>query len=287
MTGTVYAPNGVDPLPNALVYVPNGPVQPFTPGVSCDNCGAAASGSPLVSTVSAVDGTFTLGNVPVGSNIPLVIQLGRWRRQTVIPTVASCTNTAVAALRGRTLPQNQTQGDIPLMAFATGAVDALECVMRKIGIDDSEFTAPGGGGRINLYEGLDDLTVTDGAAGGAMLPTSPTEDQLWSTQAALNQYDMVLFPCQSNQTTRTSTVQQNLINYANAGGRVFATHFSYVWLYNDAPFSGTASWDVEQHPSPPDQTGLHRPDLPQGAAPRPVARQSSARRRRWGRSRSR
>jgi hypothetical protein len=263
VTGTVYAPNGMDPLPNALVYVPNSPVLAFKPGVSCDTCGAAASGSPLVSAVSSVDGTFTLQNVPVGASIPLVVQLGRWRKQAVIPSVAMCTNTAVS-MTSTTLPQNQSQGDIPLMAFSTGAVDALECVMRKIGIDDSEFTAPGGGGRINLYEGLDDLTVADGAAGGAMLPDSPTEDQLWSTQAALNQYDMVLFPCQSNQTARSSTVQQNLINYANAGGRVFATHFSYVWLYNDAPFSSTAGWDVEQHPSPPDQTGYVDQTFPKG-----------------------
>jgi hypothetical protein len=263
VTGTVYSPNATDPLPDALVYVPNAAVQPFTPGVSCDNCGAAASGSPLVSTVTAVDGTFTLTNVPVGASIPLVIQLGRWRRQVTLPSVTACVPNAAAPSLTR-MPRNQGEGDIPLMAFSTGAVDALECVMLKIGIDQSEFTAPGGGGRINLYEGLDDLTVPDGAAGGATLQGSPTEDQLWSTQAALNQYDMVLFPCQSNQTARTAAVQQNLIDYANAGGRIFATHFSYVWLYNDAPFMGTASWQVEQHPSPADQTGYIDMSFPKG-----------------------
>src|ERR1035438_4501595 len=35
ITGTVYAPNGTDPLPNVTVYIPNAPVDPFTPGVSC------------------------------------------------------------------------------------------------------------------------------------------------------------------------------------------------------------------------------------------------------------
>ncbi len=278
LTGTVYAPNGVDPLPNALVYVPNGGppptygVQPFTPGVSCDNCSATASGSPLVSTVTAVDGTFSLGNVPVGANIPLVIQVGRWRRQVVVPSVASCVTTSVAAAL-TTLPACRTGnaacpagkpvGDIPLMAFSTGAVDALECVMRKIGVDDSEFTAPGGGGRINLYEGLTDPVST--AAGGAMLPTSPSEDQLWGTQAELNQYDVVFFPCQADQaTTRTAAEQQNVIDYANAGGRIFATHFSYVWLFNDAPFDGTAAWQVEQHPSPANQTGYVDQTFPKG-----------------------
>ena len=32
------------------------------------------------------------------------------------------------------------------------------------------------------------------------------------------------------------------MSYANAGGRVFAAHYGYVWLYNIAPFSGTATW---------------------------------------------
>src|SRR5262249_2320454 len=52
ISGTVYAPNGTDPLPNVLVYVPNAPVAPFTAGVTCDNCGAPASGSPLVSAIT-------------------------------------------------------------------------------------------------------------------------------------------------------------------------------------------------------------------------------------------
>ena len=37
--------------------------------------------------------------------------------------------------------------------------------------------------------------------------------------------------------------RQNVIDYANLGGRVFATHFSYVWIeYAQVPFPGTAGW---------------------------------------------
>src|SRR5206468_12780928 len=43
-----------------------------------------------------------------------------------------------------------------------------------------------------------------------------------------------------------------IVDYSNAGGRVFATHFSYTWLYNIAPFSGTATWKPDQtHPADP------------------------------------
>jgi len=89
----VYAPNGVDPLPNVLVYIPNGPVAAFPEGVACEQCTASVSGDPLVSAATDTFGNFTLSNAPVGSNIPLVIQTGRWRRQTVIPKVASCVTT--------------------------------------------------------------------------------------------------------------------------------------------------------------------------------------------------
>ena len=51
------------------------------------------------------------------------------------------------------MPQNHTQGDIPLIAIATGSVDQVECVLLKMGISQSEFTDPGMGGRINLYAG--------------------------------------------------------------------------------------------------------------------------------------
>ncbi len=257
LSGTVRAPNGIDPLYNALVYVPNAPVLPFTPGVSCDQCGAQASGSPLVSAVTGPDGTFQLQNVPVGADIPLVIQIGRWRRQVVVPSVASCADTAVSAALTR-LPRNQGEGDIPLTAIATGEVDALECVLRKIGVDDSEFTVPasaGGGGRVNLY-------VSNGSNAG---PATPSADALWSTLPALEQYDMVLFPCEGGQLTKPPHALQNLVDYTSAGGRVFTTHYSYAWLFQTAPFSSTADFDVNQTPLP-DLTGYINTNFAKGQA---------------------
>ncbi len=192
ITGTVYAPNGTDPLPNVTVYIPNDVVQPFTAGVSCPLVGAPPSGSPLVGTETDVNGNFTLTNVPVGSNIPLVIISGRWRRQLVIPSVTACTANAMPA-NFAVMPQNHSQGDIPLIAIATGSADPAECVLMKMGISQSEVTDPGGGGRINLFGG--------GGAGGSGVvldSATPTQASLMSNQATLNQYDVLMLPCEGS-----------------------------------------------------------------------------------------
>ena len=258
ISGTVYAPNGTDPLPNVLVYVPNAPVLPFSTGASCEASGQPVSGSPLVSAVTATNGTFTITNMPVGNNIPLVIQAGKWRRQVVISTVAACTNTGLPASLTH-LPTSKLQGDIPKFAIVTGGVDAVECVLRKVGIADTEFTNPGGTGRVNLYQG-------SGSAGALINSSTPFEGQLEGTQATINGYDVVMFGCQGDQFNQAPALQTNLINYANAGGRVFATHYEYVWLYNDAPFSGTAIWDVNQsEPSPDPAVGTIDQTFPKGA----------------------
>ncbi len=268
ISGRVFAPGhaadpafpavgSADPLPNALVFVPNASIKPFTPGVSCDNCGASVSGAPLVKAVSAIDGTFTLKNAPVGKNIPLVVQIGRWRRQVTIPTITACVDNAQPAGLTR-LPRNKAEGDIPLMAFSTGAVDGLECVLRKMGVDDAEFTQPNGGGRIHIYTG-------EGAAGANAGGGTPSATTLWANAATIDQYDLVLFPCQGNQFNKTAAQQQVVHDYANAGGRVFATHYSYVWLFNDAQFSATANWAVGQG-APADQTGFVDQTFPKGLA---------------------
>ena len=263
ITGRVTAPGHTDvatwgppdPIFGALVYVPDGPagpptygVAPFSSGVSCDTCSSVVTGSPLVSTTTAVDGTFTLDNAPCGTQIPLVIQLGRWRRMITIPSVACCASTALTAEQTH-LPRNHTgdpgdlRSDIPRIAVSTGAVDTLHCVLRKMGIDDAEFTNPTGSGRVRMY-----------ADNGAVINAStPAASLLYTHASELAEYDMVLFECVGDQEPKAAGDQQLVIDYANAGGRVFATHFSYVWLTTPTtsgpkPFSQTAGWDVDQNP---------------------------------------
>jgi hypothetical protein len=265
ISGTVTAPGhantqvfGVpDPIYGALVYIPNGAagaptfgVTPFPQGVSCDSCSTLTSGDPLVSAVTDVDGKFTLSDVPCGTNIPLVIQLGRWRRQITIPSVACCANTALTNAqthlpRDRVGEPGDVYSDIPLMAFSTGSVDTLHCVLRKIGIADTEFTDPAGAGRIRFYK--DNGAQIDAA--------TPPASALFGSAAELAKYDMTLFECVGNRVPKALADQNRLVDYSNAGGRIFATHYSYVWLTNStgtlgtntapSPFFRTADWLVD------------------------------------------
>ncbi|MBS1813382.1 MAG: choice-of-anchor D domain-containing protein [Acidobacteria bacterium] len=233
ITGHVYAPNGVDPLPNIMVYVPNGPVDAFTPGVSCDLPGKAPSGFPLIGTATRVDGSFTLDNAPVDANVPIVIQSGRWRRQVKIAAVTGCTANNIDI----SMPKDQSEGDIPLFAMVTGNVDGLECVLRKAGIADTEFTDPAGGGRIQFYRGIS-------SPGASISSSTPSASVLMDDANILNQYDVAMMACEgtAGMPAKTPSRLQNLLDFANKGGRVFATHWDYTWFYNNGDFGTAANW---------------------------------------------
>lgn len=259
LSGIVLAPTPpqfgpADPIYNALVYVPTTEVAPFQPGVECQNCGAPASGNPIATALTDATGAFTLTGVPSGADIPLVIQIGRWRRQVTIPAVAPCEDTPLPAELTR-LPRNKQEGDIPKIAIASSPYDSEECILRKIGIEDAEFTAPSGEGRVHIYQG-----------NGATIPGTLPMSDLWSSLDTLRQYDMVLFPC-SSVPSGDAAAMTNVFDYANAGGRVFATDLSYPWYtQGPAPFPSTAQWTtwggigVDPLPSLIDQS------FPKGAA---------------------
>src|SRR5712692_3724240 len=237
ITGTVYDPSGQVPIYNALVYVPNGQVKPFTAGVSCDRCDAFTSGSPLVVALSGSDGTFNLRNVPVvpdGGTIPLVIQVGRWRRQVPLPAVPACTSTPITNVNSSRLPRNQSEGDIPQMAIASGKADPFECLLLKMGISTSEFTNPGGGGRVHYYR----------ANGVDTSPPAPPASTLWSDAGTLMNYDVVLLPCEGSEIRKPANAAQNIVNYTSAGGRMFTRDYEYTWLAfpENAPFPSTGDW---------------------------------------------
>ncbi len=245
ISGTVYDPRTTNalPLPNVLVYASTTPVSAPPAGVQCLTYqNQTPTSSNVISyTYSAVDGTFTLPNIPENATYTVVIQAGKWQRQ-FPETVAAAPLTGLAL----NMPANHTQGNIPMIAIATGSVDGAECVLRDMGISDSEFTDDTGsvnpGGYIHLYKGSE-------SAGAEISASTPSETGLMggTSTTPLNAYDMVMFPCQGGAGGQaTATGATNLLNFAQAGGRIFATHYSYAWLDPaspyDAQFGSVANW---------------------------------------------
>jgi hypothetical protein len=267
ISGTVYDPRGTNglPLPNVLVYATTDPVAPLLSGVQCLTYQAPTG---VVSyAYTAVDGTFALANIPEGATYTLVIQAGKWRRQFPGEVVGSGPVTGLAL----DMPAEHTQGDIPLIAIVTGSVDGVECVLRDMGISDTEFTDDNGtvnlGGHIHLYKGAGN----SGLAGGAVINSStPSEPALTGgTGSELNNYDMAMFPCQGGQYVQQSAPLTNLVNYANAGGRIFTMHYSYVYLDPNAPmdaqFAPVANWTTTTEQSTNSGTGTVATNFSDGA----------------------
>jgi hypothetical protein len=254
-----------DPVPNVFVYIPNIAPTAFTDGPSC-GC-APVTGDPVANASGTgiwantdYKGNFTLTGIPVPPSgvLPLVIQLGKWRRyfyagSTVNPAfpVTACMSNTTGQIH---MPRSELggvsgangEGDIPLTALSTGNVDAMECVLLQMGVNSNEFTNPGGAGRIQLFQG-------NGATISGTTPNEQVLTGLTATTGDLDNYDQVIFPCwgedpvgQTTYAANGKTAQQlaNVLNYANGGGRVFATHFSYSWLYNNAPWSTSADWEA-------------------------------------------
>jgi len=248
VTAKVYDPAGKVPLFDVAVYVPNSTVEPIATGPTCDTCATPVSGDPVASALTDPTGQFVMEDVPVGTNVPLVIQIGKWRRQIVLPEVKACQNNTFDDPNTFRLPQNQGEGNLPKIALAVGGADSLECMLRRIGVSDSEFTNPTGSGRINLFTndlvggaGVD-TAITSYAAGG----TFPTFSPLFEAANAVNDggledagidplsaYDIVIVSCQGSQEAGravTSADKQGLKTFVDHGGRAFLSHYNYSWL---------------------------------------------------------
>ena len=238
ITGTVTIPSGLLPLYNAKVYIPSGTSIPPAPvsGATCDRCDAVSS--EIASTTTDINGNFVLNNVPSGSNIPLIIKVGKWRKVITLPAITDCTTTKLAAADTR-LPRNQNEGNIPRIALSVGSADAMECILRnkKLGLDDKEFTTETGTGRVNLYAGANGVTkFAANLNGGAAFTAAAVQPakSWWDDINNWTKYDIVMLSCEGNElmTYKSPQALQNMETYLGMGGRVFASHYHYGWIKN-------------------------------------------------------
>jgi hypothetical protein len=267
LSGTVYDPAGANPLYNAVVFIPNDPNGALTPikqGTdTCNTCDVSI-GDYVTATTSAADGTFTLTGVPATTHVPLVVQIGKWRREVFLSQVKGCTSNKIPGSSLTRLPAKRSEGDIPQMALVTGGADNLGCFLKGVGLDPSEYSAPHGGGRLDIYKGQGRGGGGGFLGGGGGAPglssggtagdcTSDNPNCVWNSKGNLEAYDIVLLACEgdtfdpaeskNNNTNKTTSSKQALHDWLDEGGKVFATHFHYTWFKNGpADFQGVATW---------------------------------------------
>ena len=255
ITGVVYDPAGNTPLYNANVYIPlyaDEALPPFSTGASCDSCGSAAELRALRATQTDAAGQFVLNDVPAGAKIPVIVQMGKWRREIVLTNLTECTdndvtNNCTAADPADCvfrLPKNHADGwdpvaatyskaDIPQIAIVTGSADPFDCLLLKAGLDASEFGDYTSSKRVHVFQSDDKPGNSLSPALGSKVNGSTLWNNLNGAAPNLMSYDVILLPCEGGAIDKQKpgqTPYKNLIDYADQGGRAFATHFSYVWM---------------------------------------------------------
>ena len=256
VSGTVTDPSGKNPVYGAVVYIPDQPDQigdiSQGPGNLCGRC-VQPSGSPIAGAVTGADGSFVIKQTPAGRQIPIVVQLGKWRRLSFIDINNACSDNPITDPELIRLPRSRGDGkkaSLPKIAIAAGAADRLQCLLLRMGVDASEFTNPDGPGSINLYNqppalGSDPSGRYDaGFNSGAAFPDAAA---FWSDINQLAKYDMVLLACAGNQAatdpTRTipnpitDAAKASLVKYLASGGRVLGEHYNSAWVRSYPPKS--------------------------------------------------
>jgi len=285
LTGRVVSPGRNDAdtgnqvgVPNAIVYVLRNNAVADLPGISsgipvggtsCDRCEDQELGPVLTGAVTDATGQFVLEtNIPVGVEFLLVVQAGKFRRATVVtlPAEAACTTTTFASAlpdNPTRLPRSMSDGlavNLPRVAISTGQIDAMECVFEKMGVDPLEFGNPGDDGaatpRIHLYRG----GPNPPGAGARLDDGTPHDTTLYGDLVRLQNYDLVVSDCEglswdgdaaTSNFGQRDTFGSNVREYVNRGGRMFASHLSFSWLFENGaePYDSTAPFETGLGPA--------------------------------------
>lgn len=247
ISGRVTSPSGELPLSGVTVYVPSSPVDELPFGTGCWRCQSALFGLPLATTVTGTDGTFELTNVPVGSKVPIVIQTGKWRRQVELE-VKDCQSNPIADDDAR-LPAKRAEGNLPRIALVSGGEDTLECLLRKLGIDDGEFGTSFSDARVRIFQGKGGMA----RVANANTPLDP-EAALWTKPAPLSNFDLVLLGSEMGPNNDAPIPEElaALHDYVATGGRLLVQHFhNYVLATGAADVASVATFSQQANLADP------------------------------------
>jgi hypothetical protein len=242
-------------VPNATVYVLRNNDLSDLPALDsgipigetrCDRCEDQQLGPVLTGAVTDARGNYVLeGNLPVGVEFLLVVKVGKFRRAVsmTLPAAAACQDTALPeALPSNPtrLPRSRNDGlaaHLPQVAISTGPIDAMECVLEKMGLAHGEFGNPDAvDSAVHLYRGGPPVGTPPGS-GARIDAQTPHDAALYSDLGRLQAYDLVIADCEGqqwdNDFEERAAFGDNVREYVNRGGRVFASHLSFSWLHEN------------------------------------------------------
>ncbi len=209
LKGNVRAPNPQMPISGALVYLTDTPPEPRPAGVHCDTCVTLTEGVPYA--LSEPDGSFELPSYKLGERY-LVVQKGGFRRVRQITIEAGDQDIERV---NTTLPPstNAAKNDeVPPMAVLEATFDKISESLEELGLQGSAYT-----------------TISDV---GSFLRDS----------TRMSEFEIIFIPCGTDYDLSTDpTIIQNLKEFVQAGGRVYATDWHYDFVHQTWP--GYVSWE--------------------------------------------
>ncbi len=225
----MYAPNGTDPVANAVVYVPENPEALSTLGIipqrasTCENPGTSVK----TKTCSAIDGSFSLSNVPAGRT-KIVIAKGLFKKSIDVDVKAG--RTTVLTKEQTTLPSTTGSGSqIPRIAVVTGSYDRMEDVLAKLGLGEVDSYG-------ELIIGTEKFTLIDGD-GSLYDYNYQTFNVLLDSITELKKYDLIIINCGTYYEDKLIEPQvlTNLRQFVQDGGRLYVTDLSYDYVEQPFP----------------------------------------------------
>lgn len=251
LRGQVLAPNGIDPIPSALVYVPRGDIPEPSAQVSCELCQSYVN-SAAVSTVTAVDGTFTLGPIPTaegqapGETITIVAQKGRFRKVSEVVIEAPCGDNVTESSQTRLPSRSAGLDRVPKIAVATGDYDVMECVLLDIGLDPDAF---------DLYNGISYSRYNQGTCCETPNTEGSLADLLGDADL-MKTYNVIIINCAANDheaLLSDATIRESIEDYVASGGRLYVTDWSYDYIEQITNFSPLIDFGPDASGSGPEE----------------------------------
>ena len=141
------------------------------------------------------------------------------------------------------LPRNQSEGHLPKIALTTGgAMRSSACCARSASRIPSS-RPKSGGGRVNFFAGVDGTNKFNATLGGANF--TPVDALVGRRrQPEQVRHDPAFVRGEENPNNKSMQARMALQQYADIGGRVFASHWHNYWFeHGPAPWPTIANFD--------------------------------------------